>query len=349
MKTLSYIVSSIVFPSIFLLSFSSSADENKYVFKAGHASLKEWLLPTTVPYPKGNKPNKARRTLGKILFFDPRLSGDGNMSCATCHNPALGWSDGLPTARGVKSKVLGRASPTIINTAYNTIQMWDGRKKTLEEQAMGPMEATVEMNMNTKKLFKWLNTNKTYIKLFHKAYPGEKIAAPTLSKAMATFERTVVSNNSNFDRWVKGNKRAMNKQQVRGFKIFATKAKCVVCHSAPNFTDNGFHNIGLASWGDKNPDMGRYAQRPLGLMKGAFKTPTLREIRRTAPYFHDGSATTLKDAIKHYAKGGVIKTNLSPNMEVIKLSNKDVDDIVAFLGALSSSYNAVTLPELPLD
>lgn len=347
MKTMSYITSFII-TSFLLLNSSYVVAETKYVFKAGDPSLKEWLLPAEVPYPKGNKPTKARIELGKKLFFDPRLSGDGNMSCGTCHNPALGWSDGLPTARGVKSKVLDRASPTIFNTAYNSIQMWDGRKKSLEDQAMGPMEATVEMNMDTKKLFKWLNGNKSYVKLFNRAYPGEKIAAPTVSKAIATYERTAaISNNSKFDRWVKGNKRAMTAQQVRGFKLFATKAKCVACHSAPNFTDNGFHNIGLASWGKKNPDMGRFSQRPLRLMKGAFKTPTLREIKRTSPYFHDGSSKTLKEVVEHYVKGGVVKTNLSPNMEKISLTDKEVDDLVEFMKALSSSFTPVRLPELP--
>ena len=327
----------------------ASSDESKTVFKAGHASLQEWLLPDEAPYPKGNKPNEARIELGKKLFFDPRLSGDGNMSCATCHNPALGWSDAQPTAKGVKSKVLGRASPTVINTGFNSIQMWDGRKKSLEDQAMGPMEATVEMNMDTKKLFRWLNSNKEYTSLFNKAYPGEKIAAPTVSKAIATYERTAISNNSNFDRWVKGDADAMTAKQVNGFKLFAGKAKCIACHSAPNFTDNGFHNIGLASWGKKNPDMGRYAQRPLGLMKGAFKTPTIREINRTGPYFHDGSATTLKEVVQHYAKGGSVKTNLSPSMEKIKLSDSEINDVVAFMNALSSPYHAVSLPELPME
>ncbi len=349
MKERQYAVGTAATVLTLLLSFSVTANEKKYVFEAGHPSLQEWLLPDEVPYPKGNKPNAARIDLGKKLFFDPRLSGDGNMSCATCHNPALGWSDGLPTAKGVKSKVLGRASPTIFNTAYNSIQMWDGRKKSLEDQAMGPMEATVEMNMNTRKLFKWLNSNKEYVKLFAKAYPGEKIGADTVSKALATYERTAISNNSNFDRWVKGDSKAMTPQQVQGFKLFVGKAKCATCHSAPNFTDDGFHNLGLASWGDKNPDMGRYTQRPLRLMKGAFKTPTLREIRRTAPYFHDGSAKTLKDVVKHYVKGGVVKTNLSPNMAKISLNEKEIDAIVAFMNALSSPYLAVTLPELPLD
>lgn len=325
----------------------ANSEESKTVYKAGHASLQKWLLPDEAPYPKGNKPNEARIELGKKLFFDPRLSGDGNMSCATCHNPALGWSDAQPTAKGVKSKVLSRASPTLINTAFNYIQMWDGRKKSLEDQAMGPMEATVEMNMDTKKLFRWLNSNKEYTRLFSEAYPGEKIASATVSKALATFERTVISNNSNFDRWVKGDKDAMTVQQVNGFKLFVGKAKCIDCHSAPNFTDNGFHNIGLVSWGEKNPDMGRYQERPLRLMKGAFKTPTIREINRTAPYFHDGSVETLKEVVEHYVKGGVVKTNISPNMKKIKLSDSEINDVVAFMNALSSPYHAINLPELP--
>ena len=344
-----FTVSVILLSLASLFSSYSFANEKKYVYKAGHSSLQEWLLPDAVPYPKGNKPNKARIELGKSLFFDPRLSGDGNMSCATCHNPALGWSDGQSTAKGVKSKVLGRASPTVLNTAFNSIQMWDGRKKSLEDQAMGPMEATVEMNMDTKKLFKWLNSNSGYKKLFAKAYSGEKIAAGTVSKAIATYERTAISTNSPFDRWVKGDSKAMSSQQVRGFKLFTGKAKCAACHSAPNFTDDGFHNIGLASWGDKNPDVGRYSQRPLKLMKGAFKTPTLRDIERTAPYFHDGASKTLAEVVNHYSKGGVVKTNLSPNMRKIDLTKKEENDVVEFMKALTSPYKSVGIPELPLN
>ncbi len=329
-----------------LVAGNSIADENEYVFKAGDPSLQEWLLPDTPPYPKDNKPTAPRVALGKKLFFDPRLSGDGNMSCATCHNPTLGWSDGLPTAKGFKSKVLGRATPTVINTAYNTIQMWDGRKKSLEEQAMGPMEATVEMNMDTAKLFAWLQGNEEYTAMFDKAYPGMGINADTVSKAIASYERTVISNNSPFDQWVKGDKNAMTARQVKGFKLFVGKAKCATCHSGPNFTDNGFHNLGLASWGKKNPDEGRYAQRPLKLMRGAFKTPTLRDVARTAPYFHDGSSKDLEAVVEHYVKGGVVKTNLSPNMTAVKLSKKEKADLVAFMEALTSPYQSVSLPNL---
>jgi len=334
--------------TVFVLTSSQAmAAKKKYVFKAGHKSLREWRLPKRVPYPRDNKPTRARIELGKMLFFDPRLSGDGNMSCASCHNPVLGWSDGLPTAKGFKSKVLGRASPTIINTGYNLIQMWDGRKKSLEDQAMGPMEATVEMNMNTEKLFKWLSANETYLRAFKRAYPGKGINADTVSKAIAAFERTVVSRNSRFDRWIRGNKKAMTKQEINGFKLFVGRAGCADCHSAPNFTDDGFHNIGLKSFGDSEPDMGRYAQRPVKLMKGAFKTPTLRDITRTGPYFHDGSAETLDEVIEHYMKGGVVTTNLSPSMKKIKLCSSEREDLLAFLQALTSPYVHVTLPKLP--
>ena len=336
--------------SITLLVSAASvqaADDIPYVFQSGHASLKEWLLPKKAPYPPENEPTPERVTLGKKLFFDPRLSGDGNMSCGSCHNPALGWSDGLRTAKGVKSTVLGRASPTLMNNGYNTIQMWDGRKKTLEDQAMGPMEATLEMNMDIKRLFEWLNGNTEYKMLFAQAYPGQDISAATLSKALASFQRTIVSNNSPFDRWIKGDAKAMTPQQTEGFKLFAGKANCAVCHSPPNFTDNGFHNIGLPSHGAPEPDMGRYAQKPVKVMKGAFKTPTVRDINTSAPYFHDGSAMTLMDVVELYNKGGIIKTDLSPNIKELGLTQADKEALVAFMHALTSPYQAITLPELP--
>lgn len=337
--------------TVFLISLfatSTVAAEDKPVLKAGHPSLKEWILPAA-PFPKDNAPNAARVDLGRHLFFDPRLSGEGNMSCGTCHHPGLGWSDGLPIAKGVKSMVLGRASPTIINSAYNTIMMWDGRKKDLEEQAMGPMEANVEMNMDTVKLFKWLNETPGYRKLFEAAYPGEAINAASLSMAMAAFQRTVVMNDSPFDRWLAGDAKAMTAQQVSGFDIFldANKGNCAACHSSPNFTDNGFHNIGLAAWGNPNPDMGRYAQKPVSKMKGAFKTPQLRGITLTAPYFHDGSAKTLKDVIALYDKGGIATSNIDPNMKPLKLSEKDKEALLVFLQALTGTTPTITIPTLP--
>lgn len=329
--------------------FLQAKDYNEMSFKAGDPSLQHWLLPS-VPQPKDNLINDARVELGKMLFFDNRLSGDGNMSCATCHSPLYGWSDGLPTAKGFRSEILGRASPTIINTAYNYLQMWDGRKKSLEDQAMGPMMSNAEMNMDIPKLLAFLNDSKGYKAAFSMAYPNEKISESTIAKGIASFERTVVSNQSPFDQWIKGDKKALTAQQVKGFKLFTNplKGNCAACHSAPNFMDDGFHNIGLTQYGEKNPDLGRYTQRPLRLMKGAFKTPTLRDITLTAPYFHDGSSATLMEVVAHYNKGGIIKTNLSPSMKTADLTADEQKSIVVFMQSLTSQPKPFLLPVIPL-
>jgi cytochrome c peroxidase len=334
---------------LILPAYAFSSPSTDPVFEAGHASLQHWLLPEKVPHPADNAPTPDRVELGKKLFFDPRISGDGNMSCATCHNPALGWSDGLPTAKGWKSKVLGRASPTITNTGYNSIQMWDGRKASLEDQATGPMLSTDEMNTDIAEALKLLSAKPGYAHAFEKAYPGEGITANTLAKAIASFERTVVSRTSPFDRWVRGDKEAMTEEQIAGFKLFVDpdKGNCAVCHSAPNFTDEGFHNVGLESQRGEGADPGRHAIRPVAILKGAFKTPTLRNVTDTAPYFHDGSAATLEDVIEHYVVGGVVKDNLSPNMKPLNLNGDEKMQLVAFLKALSSPLEAVTLPVLP--
>jgi len=339
-----------IIAAVALLSVTGLITQANAGATAGHPNLQKWLMPSEAPFPKGNKPTPARVDLGKQLFFDPRLSGDGNMSCSTCHSPMFGWSDSLPTARGTKSIVLDRASPVITNTAFNAVQMWDGRKKTLEDQAMGPMEATVEMNMDIGKLFKWLKSNEGYKIAFEKAYPGEGISQSTVSKAIASFERTIISDNSPFDHWIKGDKKAMTAQQVNGFEIFLDEKRgnCSACHSAPNFVDNGFHNIGLASYGSEKPDLGRYNQLPLPVAKGSFKTPTLRDIELSAPYFHDGSATTLMDVMQTYADHGYAEGNISSEVKKIKLSKQDMKDLVAFMMALTSPAPEMTLPTLPL-
>ncbi len=339
-----YLIASLI-TSAFVMQAAQAAD---YVMTPTKED-KVWLLPPP-PHVEGNAPNPARIDLGKKLFFDTRLSSDGNMSCATCHNPAFGWSDGLSTAKGFKSKVLGRASPTVINTVYNPIQMWDGRKKDLMDQATGPLESPNEMATDIPKVLAFLNSSEGYKVAFAKAYPGEGINLKTLAKAIAAYEATIISNNSPFDRWVKGDKKAMTQQQVKGFRLFTdpNKGNCVVCHSAPNFTDSSFNNVGLASFGQENADMGRYEQRKVAAIKGAFKTPTIRDITLTAPYFHDGSVATLKEVVAHYNVGGVVKTNLSPNIKVLNLSEQEQADIVAFMEALTSTHVPVTLPELPL-
>jgi cytochrome c peroxidase len=337
--------------SLLLLASAAAEVSDADIQRLNPADFKMWQLPAEPPAPADNQPTSARVALGKMLFFDPRVAHDGNMSCASCHNPMFGWSDGLPTGRGFQGQKLGRASPSIVNAAYNTIQMWDGRKKNLEDQAMGPLEAAPEMNTDLEHFFSWMNSNASYKAAFAAAYPGEAIGPETFRKAIASFERTVTSRTSPFDRWVAGDTKAMTRQQLRGMVVFMDKDKgnCIACHTAPNFTDNGFHNLGLASFGAAKPDLGRYTEKAVAINKGAFKTPSLRDVERTAPYFHDGSAATLMDVVAHYVKGGEVKTNLSPNIKPLALTSSEKEDLVAFLKALSSPPTHVELPSLPLD
>ena len=302
-----------------------------------------WRLPV-VPFPIGNEPTPQRVELGERLFFETRLSRTGTMSCASCHDPEKGWADGLPTARGFAGKVLPRATPTIVNAAYARILMWDGRAGSLEDQALGPVDSFDEMGANSddmapnsEKALRFLNANVSYQLEFARAYPGEPIDRQTLAKAIASFERTVVSTGSPFDRWLDGDGAAMSPQQVRGFRVFTNpeKGNCATCHQAPHFTDDGFHNIGLASYGKASPDMGRYPIKPVAVNKGAFKTPGLRNIATTAPYFHDGSAQSLAEVVEHYVTGGRIRTNLSANMRPLVLTPQEKDDLLAFLHALT--------------
>lgn len=306
-----------------------------------------WLRPAGVPAPADNVPNAARIELGKVLFFDPRLSGSKWMSCATCHNPALGWSDGLPTAIGHGFTQLKRATPSILNTAYNPVQMWDGRKRTLEDQALGPIQTPEEMNLPIPELEQRLNAIAGYKPLFDKAYPGEGINASTIAKAIASFERTIVSTESPFDRWRRGNESAVTEPVKRGFAVFEGKGNCALCHQGFNFTDNGFHNIGLKDNGEA--DSGRFAHLKLKVLKGAFKTPTLRDIERTAPYMHNGVYATLEEVVEHYDRGGDSKDNLSPNMKPLGLTAQEKSDLVAFMKALTGDAMTVAVPALPTN
>jgi cytochrome c peroxidase len=305
-----------------------------------------WLRPAQVPYPPDNAPNAQRISLGRTLFFDPRLSGSGFLSCATCHNPGLGWSDGLPTGIGHDFKRLGRATPTVLNAAFQPLLMWDGRKPNLEAQALGPIESAGEMNMPLDELVKRLSAINGYHALFDKAYPGEGISTVTVGKAIASFERTVVSTPAPFDRWRKGNKKAISADAERGFALFNGKAACVKCHQGFNFTDNGFHNIGVKSLGETE-DEGRFAHRKIKILKGAFKTPTLRDIELTAPYMHNGMYKTLEDVVEHYDRGGDVKTNLSPNIQPLGLSAQEKQDLVAFMKSLTGTPMQVAFPQLP--
>ena len=305
-----------------------------------------YVRPAAPPVPADNAMTPARVELGRMLFFDPRLSGSGWISCATCHNPALGWSDALPTAIGHGMKTLGRHTPTILNSAYNKRQMWDGRFASLEEQALGPITSPDEMNMDMAQMVKRLKSIQGYQPYFERAYPGEGVSDTTVAKAIASFERTIVSNDAPFDRWQKGDARAMGDAARRGFELFRGKADCVACHSGPNFMDDGFHNVGVKAR-DGVPDIGRYAKVPVKAMKGAVKTPSLRDVALRSPYMHNGAYATLREVIEMYSRGGDATDNLDPNIKKLDLTPAEVDDLVEFLESLSGRPLQVAAPQLP--
>jgi cytochrome c peroxidase len=305
-----------------------------------------YLRPATVPQPANNLLTPERVELGKFLFFDPRLSGSNFISCATCHNPALGWSDAQPTAIGHGMGQLARSSPTILNTAYQPFMMWDGRFRTLEEQALGPIQDGGEMAQPMNELIPEIKSIARYVQMFEAAYPGEGVTKEGIGKAIASFERSVVSTDSAFDRWLKGVDTAMSDSAKRGFELFKGKANCVVCHSGFNFTDNGFHNIGLPD----SKDEGRYRVKKVAVMNGAFKTPTLRDVALTAPYMHNGQYHTLTEVVEHYNRGGDKNPGtLDPNMKPLNLSKKEQQELVEFLKALTGDAMAFTVPQLPVN
>ncbi len=301
-----------------------------------------------MPQADDNPVTAAKVELGKALFFDPRLSANGSISCASCHNPSLGWSDGLKTGIGINGTVLGRATPTIVNVGYNTQFMWDGRKKSLEDQALGPMRAAEEMRTDLVAAVNMLASIAGYREMFGRAFPGEQVSEATIAKALAVFQRTVVSNDSRFDSWVAGERSALTQQEWRGYQVFndPERGNCAKCHSGPNMTDNGYHNIGIKH-ADGKADEGRFKIRAVASMKGAFKTPTLRDIALTGPYFHDGSASTLMEVVEHYNRGGDDKSNLSQDVRPLKLSAAEMDELVAFMKTLTGRPTSVVLPVLP--
>jgi cytochrome c peroxidase len=300
--------------------------------------------PTTVPHPEDNAPTPERIHLGKTLFFDPRLSGSNAISCASCHNPGFSWGDGLPRGVGHGSKQLSRRTPTILNTAYAELLFWDGRASSLEEQALGPIAAPGEMNLSHEDLIAKLQGITGYKPMFDAAYPGEGITLQTVAKAIAAFERTVISGTAPFDKWISGDENAISDSAKRGFDLFNTKAACVKCHSGWNFTDHGFHDIGI-----RGEDLGRGAHLPdIEAVQYAFKTPTLRNVAHRAPYMHDGSEKTLRDVVEFYARGGdVRRPSLSNEIKPLNLTPEEVEDICNFMLSLTSQDAAVEIPILP--
>ena len=303
-------------------------------------------LPAGI-YPQNNPWSQEKEDLGKLLYFDPRLSGDNTISCATCHHPDKGWSDGHPRTIGFGGKELGRHSPTIINSGYFEAQFWDGRASSLEEQAKGPIQSPVEMNQKPDELIEELGAIKEYQEMFSKVFGDSGITLDNIAKAIATFERSVVSKNAAYDKYMEGDKKAMSSAAVNGMKLFFGKAKCSICHNGPALTDSGFHNIGVKQHGPLTEDLGRYNVTKDEFDKGAFKTPGLRSISQSAPYMHDGSEATLKDVVDFYNRGGDVAENRTSLITPLDLSEQEVLEIVEFMKALDGEPLNIKAPKLP--
>lgn len=303
----------------------------------------EYLRPETIPFPPSNPYTLKKAVLGKKLFFDTRLSSGNLLSCATCHNPGFGWGDAQPKAIGHAMNVLARRSPSIVNAAWNEAFMWDGREPTLETQALGPIAMATEMNMSLAGLTERLAGIGEYKPLFAAAFGADAVTAQNIAKALATFERTVVSAPAPFDSWIEGDERAISEDAKRGFVLFNTKAGCAQCHRGWNFTDDSFHDVGLES-----PDLGRGKLVPDTLkLQHAFKTPGLREIARRAPFTHDGSLPTLEAVIDHYDRGGIERPSRSDVIKPLGLTPQEKADLLAFLQTLTGRAEPMSVPLLP--
>lgn len=311
---------------------------------ADRTALKEaYKRPLNIPFDGVAAYSPQLATLGKMLFFDPRLSGAQNMNCATCHNPSFGFEVPVKTAIGAANVPLGRQAPTILNMAWVAPFFWDGRAATLEEQAAGPIQADVEMAGNLHDIVPALENIAEYRKWFERLFPKDGVTADNILIAIATYERTVVSGWSPFDRWVEGEEAAISESAKRGFELFNGKAKCADCHTGWNFTDNKFHDIGLDT-----SDIGRGAIEPGNILaQYAFKTPGLRNTAYRAPFMHNGSLATLDEVVVHYITGGIERPSLSKELHPLDLTSQDQADLIAFLNSLTADKQETPVPILP--
>jgi cytochrome c peroxidase len=315
------------------------------VEQPNRAALKaKYQRPAEIPFPKSDPYSPAKSQLGRLLFFDPRVSSSGARACANCHNPALSWGDGLPRGVGEGQQELPLRVPTLLNVAWTPKLGWDGHFRDLENVTFGPISASNNMNMPKKELVARLTAIPGYVEAFQAAFGEGPITPRKIELALATFERSIVSDEAPFDRWIAGDDRAISPAAKRGFALFNGKANCAACHSGWAFTDSSFHDIGTA----KGDDLGRGRLFPKSVaLRYAFKTPTLRDVARRAPYMHDGSEPTLKAVIDLYDKGGIDRPSRSPDIRPLHLSESEKADLIAFLDTLTGTPQAVTIPALP--
>lgn len=327
------------------------------------------FTPMAAVVPASNPMTKGKFELGKQLYFDQRVSLNGTVSCATCHNPVKGWTDNLKTSVGIDGQVGGRNAPTVLNTAYGKTMFWDGRAPSLEGQAQGPIQNSIEMGKQSyKQIIERLRTIPGYQEQFRKVF-GADVTLDGFAKAVATFERAAaISGDSAYDKYNNGDLKALSESQKRGMVLFGLrlgqdddfktdvvlkKADCTSCHAGFNFTDEQFHNLGVGWNGEKGrfDDHGRFVIEPIGSKDvrtdGSFKTPTVRDAEKTGPYMHDGSLKSLEEVVEHYNKGGNPNPALDKDVKKLNLTDREKADVVAFMKALTGEPRKLTLPTLP--
>jgi cytochrome c peroxidase len=298
------------------------------------AALKaKFTRPTYVPHPPGEAPTPARIALGKRLFEDKALSANGTIACASCHDPKLSFADGEPKGKGITGRRLERHTPSLWNAAFSPLLFWDGRAPSLEEQVRFPVEHPDEMGSTLDDAARRLAGHAGYALAFAAAFADDPgVSARNIARALAAYERTLVSPPTRFDAWIAGNADALTEAEVNGFRVYAGKGRCIACHSGFAFTDHNFYDVALPG-----TDKGRGKEINLAAADYAFKTPTLRELAWTAPYMHDGSLATLEDVVRHYEKGGVARPTRSKDLPVkLRLTDAERADLIAFLESLSS-------------
>jgi cytochrome c peroxidase len=294
-------------------------------------SLRDSYRRPATPYPSDDPYSEAKALLGRMLFFDRNLSGARTLSCASCHNPSLSWADGRARAKG--EKTLPLRTPTLLAIAWIPVLGWDGKFHDLETVAFGPITSPDNMNLPEDVLIRRLSATPAYKMAFSATFNDGAVTRHNIELALATFERSIVPQEAPFDRWVAGDETAIGAAAKRGFVLFNGKAHCAACHSGYAFSDGSFHDIGSA----RGHDLGRGRLFPTSIaLQYAFKTPTLRDVARRAPYMHDGSVATLRDVIALYDRGGIVRPSRSPEIAPLGLSAGEKSDLVAFLNTLTS-------------
>ena len=313
-------------------------------------------LPEVV-HPEANAVNAAKATLGRTLFFDARLSPSGKLACVSCHEPALGWADGRAISEP-RGALPGRNAPSILNVGFQNAFFWDGRAPTLERQAEMALTNAHEMASNDRHVVGLLERSPGYRELYERAFPGQPVTFAGVIKALACFERTVVGGRSRFDDFLRGEVAALTDDEIIGLDLFRREARCMNCHHGPVFSDGLYHDLGLSFYGRSNEDRGRYAVTRDAQDVGRFRTPSLRNVTRTAPLMHTGTFR-LRGVLTMYNAGMVtlkregfdqddpLFPRKSPHLRPLGLNRQDLADLEAFLQSLEEPPAAVGRPPLP--